>query len=202
MNNYTKSIDEVIHYLSKLPTIGRKSATKMALKILEMDDDYTIEFAKSLINMKKNTHHCKICGNLTEDEICNICADEKRDKSIITVVEDIQGVVSLEKTKVYKGTYHILNGLVTPREGITLDDLNVASLLDRIENGNVKEIVFAISQTIDGELTELYIVDLLKKFENLKISKIANGIPIGRSVDSYDELTFLKALEVRREIVY
>ena len=123
MNNYTKSIDEVIHYLSKLPSIGRKSATKMALKILEMDDDFTIEFAKSLINMKKNTHHCKICGNLTEDEICNICADEKRDKSIITIVEDMQGVISLEKTKVYKGTYHILNGLVTPREGITLDDL-------------------------------------------------------------------------------
>ena len=96
MNNYTKSIDEVIHYLSKLPSIGRKSATKMALKILEMDDDFTIEFAKSLINMKKNTHHCKICGNLTEDEICNICADEKRDKSIITIVEDMQGVISLD----------------------------------------------------------------------------------------------------------
>ena len=188
MNNYTKSIDEVIHYLSKLPSIGRKSATKMALKILEMDDDFTIEFAKSLINMKKNTHHCKICGNLTEDEICNICADEKRDKSIITVVEDMQGVISLEKTKVYKGTYHILNGLVTPREGITLDDLNVDSLLERIEKDNVKEVIFAISQTID--------------FKDLKISKIANGIPVGRSIDSYDELTFLKALEDRREIEY
>lgn len=202
MNNYTKSIDEVIHYLSKLPTIGRKSATKMALKILEMDDEYTIEFAKSLINMKKNTKQCKICGNLTEDEICNICKDDNRDKSIITIVEDIQGVVSLEKTKVYKGTYHILNGLVSPRDGINLDDLNVSSLLDRIEKGNIKEIIFAISQTIDGELTELYIIDLLKKFENLKISKIANGIPIGRSVDSYDELTFLKALEDRKVIEY
>ncbi len=152
--------------------------------------------------MKKNTHHCKIFGNLTEDEICNICADEKRDKSIITVVEDMQGVISLEKTKVYKGTYHILNGLVTPREGITLDDLNVNSLLERIEKDNVKEVIFAISQTIDGELTELYIVDLLKNFKNLKISKIANGIPVGRSIDSYDELTFLKALEDRREIEY
>ena len=159
-------------------------------------------FRSSLINMKKNTHHCKICGNLTEDEICNICADEKRDKSIITIVEDMQGVISLEKTKVYKGTYHILNGLVTLREGITLDDLNVDSLLDRIEKNNVKEVIFAISQTIDGELTELYIVDLLKKFKNLKISKIANGIPIGRSIDNYDELTFLKALEDRREIEY
>ena len=152
--------------------------------------------------MKKNTHHCKICGNLTEDEICNICADEKRDKSIITVVEDMQGVISLEKTKVYKGTYHILNGLVTPREGITLDDLNVDSLLERIEKDNVKEVIFAISQTIDGELTELYIVNLLKNFKDLKISKIANGIPVGRSIDSYDELTFLKALEDRREIEY
>lgn len=202
MNHYTKSIDEVIHYLSKLPTIGRKSATKMALKILEMDDDFAVDFAKSIINMKKNTHHCKICGNLTEEEICSICLDEKRDKSVITIVEDISGVVSLEKTKIYKGTYHILNGLVVPREGITLDDLNVASLLSRIENENIKEVIFAISQTIDGELTELYIVDLLKKFKDLKISKIANGIPIGRSVDNYDELTFIRALEDRKKIEY
>lgn len=202
MNHYTKSIDEVIHYLSKLPTIGRKSATKMALKILEMDDDFAVDFAKSIINMKKNTHHCKICGNLTEEEICSICLDEKRDKSVITIVEDISGVVSLEKTKIYKGTYHILNGLVVPREGITLDDLNVAALLSRIENENIKEVIFAISQTIDGELTELYIVDLLKKFKDLKISKIANGIPIGRSVDNYDELTFIRALEDRKKIEY
>lgn len=202
MNYYTKSIDEVIHYLSKLPTIGRKSATKMALKILEMDDDFVVDFAKSIINMKKNTHHCKICGNLTEDEICNICKDEKRDKSIITIVEDISGIVSLEKTKIYKGTYHVLNGLVVPREGITLDDLNIRSLISRIEKGDVKEVIFAISQTIDGELTELYIVDLLKSFKGLKISKIANGIPIGRSVENYDELTFIRALEDRKNIEY
>jgi hypothetical protein len=202
MNYYTNSIDEVIHYLSKLPTIGRKSATKMALKILEMDDEFVVNFAKSIINMKKNTHHCKICGNLTENEICNICSDEKRDKSTIAIVEDIFGIVSLEKTKIYKGMYHVLNGLVVPRDGITLDDLNVSSLISRIEKENVKEVIFAISQTIDGELTELYIIDLLKKFKNLKISKIANGIPIGRSVENYDELTFIRALEDRKEVEY
>jgi hypothetical protein len=202
MNYYTNSIDEVIHYLSKLPTIGRKSATKMALKILEMDDEFVVNFAKSIINMKKNTHHCKICGNLTENEICNICSDEKRDKSTIAIVEDIFGIVSLEKTKIYKGMYHVLNGLVVPRDGITLDDLNVSSLISRIEKENVKEVIFAISQTIDGELTELYIIDLLKKFKDLKISKIANGIPIGRSVENYDELTFIRALEDRKEVEY
>lgn len=202
MNYYTNSIDEVIHYLSKLPTIGRKSATKMALKILEMDDEFVVNFAKSIINMKKNTHHCKICGNLTENEICNICSDEKRDNSTITIVEDIFGIVSLEKTKIYKGMYHVLNGLVVPRDGITLDDLNVSSLISRIEKENVKEVIFAISQTIDGELTELYIIDLLKKFKDLKISKIANGIPIGRSVENYDELTFIRALEDRKEVEY
>lgn len=202
MNYYTNSIDEVIHYLSKLPTIGRKSATKMALKILEMDDEFVVNFAKSIINMKKNTHHCKICGNLTENEICNICSDERRDKSTIAIVEDIFGIVSLEKTKIYKGMYHVLNGLVVPRDGITLDDLNVSSLISRIEKENVKEVIFAISQTIDGELTELYIIDLLKKFKNLKISKIANGIPIGRSVENYDELTFIRALEDRKEVEY
>ncbi|KXB46569.1 hypothetical protein HMPREF3188_00644 [Tissierellia bacterium KA00581] len=202
MNYYTNSIDEVIHYLSKLPTIGRKSATKMALKILEMDDEFVVNFAKSIINMKKNTHHCKICGNLTENEICNICSDEKRDKSTIAIVEDIFGIVSLEKTKIYRGMYHVLNGLVVPRDGITLDDLNVSSLISRIEKENVKEVIFAISQTIDGELTELYIIDLLKKFKDLKISKIANGIPIGRSVENYDELTFIRALEDRKEVEY
>ena len=202
MNYYTNSIDEVIHYLSKLPTIGRKSATKMALKILEMDDEFVVNFAKSIINMKKNTHHCKICGNLTENEICNICSDEKRDNSTITIVEDIFGIVSLEKTKIYKGMYHVLNGLVVPRDGITLDDLNVSSLISRIEKENVKEVIFAISQTIDGELTELYIIDLLKKFKDLKSSKIANGIPIGRSVENYDELTFIRALEDRKEVEY
>jgi len=202
MNYYTKSIDEVVHYLSKLPTIGRKSAIKMALKILEMDDDFAVDFAKSIINMKKNTHHCRICGNLTEEEICSICSDEKRDNSIITIVEDISGVISLEKTKIYKGLYHVLNGLVVPREGITLDDLNVKSLISRIEKENIQEVIFAISQTMDGELTELYIVDLLKEFSNLKISKIANGIPIGRSVDNYDELTFIRALEDRKKIEY
>lgn len=202
MNTYTKSIDEVIYYLSKLPTIGRKSASKMALKILQMDDDFVVDFAKSIINMKKNTHNCKICGNLTEDEVCNICKDEKRDKSIIAVVEDVFALVSLEKTRIYNGTYHLLNGLVVPRDGITLDDLNVASLISRIEKENIKEVIFAISQTIDGELTELYIIDLLKNFKNLKISKIANGIPIGRSVENYDELTFIRALEDRKEIEY
>ena len=202
MKYYTESIDEVVHHLSKLPTIGRKSATKMALKILEMDDDFVVSFAKSLINMKKNTHNCSICGNLTEDDVCSICSDERRDKSVITVVEDILGVVSLEKTGIYKGTYHVLNGLVIPREGITLDDLNVASLISRVKNTDVKEIIFAVSQTIDGELTELYIIDLLKNIKKLKISKIANGIPIGRSVENYDELTFIRALEDRKEIEY
>lgn len=127
---------------------------------------------------------------------------KKRDKSTIAIVEDIFGIVSLEKTKIYKGMYHVLNGLVVPRDGITLDDLNVSSLISRIEKENVKEVIFAISQTIDGELTELYIIDLLKKFKNLKISKIANGIPIGRSVENYDELTFIRALEDRKEVEY
>ena len=160
MNNYTKSIDEVIHHLSKLPIIGRKSATKMALKILEMDDSFAVDLAKSIVNMKKNTHYCSLCGNLTEDDVCSICSNEKRDSSTITVVEDISGIISLEKTKIYKGMYHVLNGLVTPRDGITLDDLNVSSLISRVEKGNVKEVIFAISQTVDGELTEIYIVDL------------------------------------------
>ena len=125
MNNYTKSIDEVIHYLSKLPSIGRKSATKMALKILEMDDDFTIEFAKSLINMKKNTHHCKICGNLSENEICEICENEKRDREVICVVEGVRDVIAFEKSETYNGLYHVLGGKIDPLNGVTIEDLNL-----------------------------------------------------------------------------
>lgn len=202
MNYYTDSLDRLIHCLSKLPTIGRKSATKMALKILEMDEEFAKEFANSILSVKTNVKSCKICGNLTEGEICSICSDEKRDKQTITVVEDIQGVINLEKTGIYRGLYHVLGGLVIPRDGITLDNLNVKNLFYRIEKDDVKEVIFAISQTIDGELTEIYLIDLLKEFRDLKISKIANGIPIGHSVDNYDELTFLRALEDRKEINY
>lgn len=202
MNYYTDSLDRLIHCLSKLPTIGRKSATKMALKILEMDEEFAKEFANSILAVKNNVKACKNCGNLTEGEICSICSDEKRDNQIITVVEDIQGVINLEKTGVYKGLYHVLGGLVVPREGVTLDNLNIKNLFYRIEKYDVKEVIFAISQTIDGELTEIYLIDLLKEFKDLKISKIANGIPIGHSMDNYDELTFLRALEDRKEINY
>lgn len=202
MNHYTESLDRLIHCLSKLPTIGRKSATKMALKILEMDEEFAKEFSQSILDVKNNVRPCKNCGNFTENEICSICSNDKRDRSIITIVEDIQGVISLEKTGIYKGLYHVLGGLVVPREGITLDNLNIKSLFERIERDNVKEVILAISQTIDGELTEIYIIDLLKEFKNLKISKIASGIPVGHSVDSYDELTFLRALEDRKEIDY
>lgn len=202
MNYYTESLDKLIHCLSKLPTIGRKSATKMALKILEMDGDFAETFAKSILDVKNKVKPCKNCGNFTEEEFCSICSNEKRDRQTITIVEDIQGVINLEKTGVYKGMYHVLGGLVIPREGVTLDNLNIKSLFERIERDNVKEVIFAISQTIDGELTEIYLIDLLKEFSDLKISKIANGIPIGHSVDNYDELTFLRALEDRKEINY
>lgn len=200
MNHYTESLDRLIHSLSKLPTIGRKSAVKMALKILEMDEFFTDELAKSIVDVKKNVKHCKNCGNLTESETCSICADEKRDNRTITVVEDVTALINLEKTGIYNGTYHILGGLVIPREGISLDDLNVKSLFKRIERDNVKEVIFAINQTIDGELTEIYLIDLLKEFKDLKISKIANGIPVGYNIDNYNELTFLRALENRKEI--
>ena len=195
MNNYTKSIDEVIHYLSKLPTIGRKSATKMALKILEMDDDYTIEFAKSLINMKKNTHHCKICGNLSENEICEICENEKRDREVICVVEGVRDVIAFEKSETYNGLYHVLGGKIDPLNGVTIEDLNLRNLLDRID-GSVKEVILALNPDLEGETTSLYLTKFLKA-KDVKISKIASGIPMGGNIEYTDMATLGRSLEGR-----
>ena len=195
MNNYTKSMDEVIHYLSKLPSIGRKSATKMALKILEMDDDYTIEFAKSLINMKKNTHHCKICGNLSENEICEICENEKRDREVICVVEGVRDVIAFEKSETYNGLYHVLGGKIDPLNGVTIEDLNLRNLLDRID-GSVKEVILALNPDLEGETTSLYLTKFLKA-KDIKISTIASGIPMGGNIEYTDMATLGRSLEGR-----
>lgn len=196
---YPKPIENLIVELSSLPTIGRKSAKRLAFKIIEMDDEKVQRLADALLNVKSEIHHCKVCGNLTDGEICNICSDESRDKTVIVVVEDSSSIVSLEKTREYKGQYHVLNGLMSPRSNIGPEDLNIETLISRVKEGEVEEVILSLSPTVDGDLTINFLSELIKP-TGVKVSKIANGVPIGVSLEYFDEMSIYKALEDRREI--
>ncbi|HHX69763.1 MAG: recombination mediator RecR [Miniphocaeibacter sp.] len=196
---YPKPIENLIVELASLPTIGRKSAKRLAFKIIEMDDEKVNRLVDALINVKKEIHHCKICGNLTDKEICHICSDESRDKSVIVVVEDSSSIISLEKAREYKGQYHVLNGLISPRENISPEDLNIESLIKRVKDGGIDEVILSLSPTVDGDLTINFLSEIIKPL-GVKVTKIANGVPIGVSLEYFDEMSIYKALEDRREI--
>lgn len=196
---YPKPIENLIVELASLPTIGRKSAKRLAFKIIEMDDEKVNRLVDALINVKKEIRHCKICGNLTDKEICHICSDESRDKSVIVVVEDSSSIISLEKAREYKGQYHVLNGLISPRENISPEDLNIESLIKRVKDGGIDEVILSLSPTVDGDLTINFLSEIIKPL-GVKVTKIANGVPIGVSLEYFDEMSIYKALEDRREI--
>lgn len=196
---YPKPIENLIVELASLPTIGRKSAKRLAFKIIEMDDEKVNRLVNALINVKKEIHHCKICGNLTDKEICDICSDESRDKSVIVVVEDSSNIISLEKAREYKGQYHVLNGLISPRENISPEDLNIESLIKRVKDGGIDEVILSLSPTVDGDLTINFLSEIIKPL-GVKVTKIANGVPLGVSLEYFDEMSIYKALEDRREI--
>ncbi|MDO5017682.1 MAG: recombination mediator RecR [Lagierella massiliensis] len=196
---YPKSLEELILKLSSLPTIGRKSARRLAFKIVEMDEKEVAELAQALINVKENISECKICGNITDHEICDICSDELRDKSTIIVVEDSSNIISLEKAREYKGLYHVLGGLASPRNEVGPEDLNIDSLVKRVKSEDIKEVILSLSSTTDGEFTSSLITEILRPF-GIKISKIAQGIPIGVSLNYFDEMSIYRAIEERREI--
>ncbi|QQK08312.1 recombination mediator RecR [Miniphocaeibacter halophilus] len=196
---YPRPIENLIVELASLPTIGRKSAKRLAFKIIEMDDEKVNRLVNALINVKKEIHHCKICGNLTDKEICDICSDESRDKSTIVVVEDSSNIISLEKAREYKGQYHVLNGLISPRENISPEDLNIESLIERVKDGGIDEVILSLSPTVDGDLTINFLSEIIKPL-GVKVTKIANGVPLGVSLEYFDEMSIYKALEDRREI--
>ncbi|MDO5755413.1 MAG: recombination mediator RecR [Tissierellia bacterium] len=196
---YPKSMERLIHHLSKLPTIGRKSAQRLAYRLLEMDDSFVEELASSIVEVKEKIHPCDNCGNLTDEKICSICQDPQRDPSIITVVEDSQAVISIEKTKSYHGEYHVLGGLLSPRDNISFEDLNIDSLLRRKEDPELKEVILALSPTTDGDMTANFIAELLKD-RDITVSRIAKGIPIGANLDSFDETSLYMAIQERRKI--
>jgi len=199
MDYYALPIANLIEQLSKLPGIGRKTAQRLALYILEMDNIEAEMLANSIKEAKEKIHYCKICYNLTDEEICSICNDSRRDRSVICVVEGAKDVIAMEKTKEYKGLYHVLHGVISPMESVGPNDIKIRELLDRLKDGEVKEVIIATNPTVEGEATALYIAKLLKPLD-IKATRIAYGIPVGGDLEYYDEITLSKAMENRREL--
>ena len=199
MKEYPESIEELIENLRKLPSVGRKSAQRMALHVVNMDKNNIESIIKAFQDVKDKIKKCQICGNFTEDSICQICRDDSRDKSTICVVEDVTNLITIEKSNSFNGTYHVLNGLINPGAAISNDTSDIDRLVDRIKNDDIKELIFAISPTLEGETTMLFIRELVKN-KDIKITRIASGIPIGGNLEYFDELTLSKALEDRRDL--
>lgn len=196
MFSYPQSLESLIEELRKLPSVGRKSAQRLALHIVNMKDDKIDNLIQALAMVKEKIHPCKICGNLTEDDICSICQDDQRDPSVLCVVEDVTNLLTIEKSESFRGYYHVLDGLISPSGKSMPDDIGVDKFLERLRDDRIKEIIFAISPTIDGETTMLFLKELIKKTD-IKVSRIASGIPVGGNLEYYDELTLTKALTER-----
>lgn len=199
MNNYPTTIKNLINCFKKLPGIGEKNAERLALSILNMNDEDVSLFSNSLLDMKKKIKRCSICNYYSESDICSICSDKNRDESIICVVETPKNVALFEKMGSYNGLYHVLDGLISPLDGINPEDININELLERIKNNKVKEVIIAVKPTIEGETTSLYISKILQGL-GVKITKIAHGIPLGTDMEYIDTLTLELAIADRSEI--
>lgn len=196
---YPKTILNLIECFKKLPGVGEKSAERMALACLNLDEETIKLFKTALENSKTKIKNCTRCGNLSEEEECDICKNKTRDTSTICVVEESKNIVLFEKIGSFTGRYHVLGGLISPLDGINPEDINISSLINRIEKEDIKEIILAVKPTIEGETTALYITKLLEN-KNVKITKIAHGIPMGADIDYIDPLTLEIALEERSQI--
>lgn len=197
--NYPRTILNLIECFKKFPGIGEKTAERLALATLNMDDDIVDLFSKSLKDSKTKIKKCSRCGSLTEDELCQICTDKTRDTSTLCVVEECKNVILFEKIGTFKGIYHVLGGLISPLEGINPEDIHIDKLINRIKDEHIKEVILAIRPSVEGETTALYIRKMLEGTD-VKISKIAHGIPMGADIDYIDPLTLEMAIEDRTTI--
>ncbi|KFZ42200.1 recombination protein RecR [Anoxybacillus flavithermus] len=196
---YPEPISKLIDSFMKLPGIGPKTAVRLAFFVLNMKEDVVLDFAKALVNAKRNLTYCSSCGHITDRDPCYICEDDKRDRSIICVVQDPKDVIAMEKMKEYNGLYHVLHGAISPMEGIGPEDIKIAELLRRLQDETVQEVILATNPNIEGEATAMYISRLLKP-TGVKITRIAHGLPVGGDLEYADEVTLSKALEGRREL--
>ena len=199
MSYYSPTIERLIESFEKLPSIGHKTATRLAFYMLNQSKEATDEFINSIIEAKKNLKYCSKCFNITDTDPCPICASPKRDQSTICVVEDVKDVVAMEKTHEFKGVYHVLHGSISPMNGIGPDDIKIKELLERLKDTDVKEIIIATNPRVEGEATAMYLSKLIKPI-GIKVTRIAHGIPVGGDLEYTDEVTLSKALEGRREL--
>lgn len=196
---YSKHISTLIEHFQKFPSIGPKSAQRMAFFLLKMPITEIEKFAETMIEAKKNTFACEVCFNMSSSNPCAICASTRRDKSMICVVAETKDLIAIEKTNEFKSQYHVLQGLISPIDGIGAEDIRVRELLHRVTQDDVKEVILALNPSIEGEATSLYLTKLLKPF-GIKISRIAFGLPVGADLEYADEITLAKAIEGRREL--
>lgn len=196
---YPKKLENIIEYYKKLPGIGEKSAERLALATLELTTEQIEDFSSSLVEAKKNLKPCRVCGHLTDKDICYICDDEERNKNIICVIEDYKSVFTFEKVGNYVGTYHVLNGLISPTDGIGYEDINLSSLIERVEKLDKPELILALKSSIEGETTTLFIKKIFEG-KDVVISRLSYGIPMGADIDYIDVVTLNKALDDRKKI--
>ena len=200
MRQYPRALNKLINELGKLPGIGGKTAQRLAFHILSLSDYEAESLADAIVSAKKNLRYCSECGNLTDQDKCLICSDATRDRSVICVVETPQDVMAMERIREYRGLYHVLHGAISPAEGIGPNDINLKSLITRLQaSDEVKEIIIATNPNIEGEATAMYISRLIKP-AGIKVTRIAHGIPVGGDLEYADEVTLLKAIEGRREL--
>ena len=199
MSVYSPSIEKLIESFEKLPSIGHKTAVRLAFHILNSSNEEIEEFISAIRNAKQNLKYCSKCYNISDTDPCTICSNPKRDESIICVVEDVRDIIAMERTHEFKGVYHVLHGSISPMNGIGPDDIKIKELLARLMDGSVKEVILATNPRVEGEATAMYLSKLIKPL-GIKVTRIAHGIPVGGDLEYTDEITLTKALEGRREI--
>ena len=197
MDIFIEPIGKLINEFSKLPGVGKKTAQRYAYKIIGMTDAEAKAFSEAIVNCKKRVRYCKICGNFTEEEICDIC--KQRDKSTICVVKEPKDVIAMEKLHEFKGVYHVLHGVISPMDGVGPNDIRIKELLSRVNDGDVKEVIMATNPDVEGEATAMYIAKLLKPLD-ITVTRLAHGIPIGSELEYTDEVTLSRALSERKRI--
>lgn len=197
MQVFIEPIGRLINEFSKLPGVGKKSAQRYAYKIIGMTESEAQEFAAAILNVKKKVKYCKICGNFTEEEVCDIC--KERDGKIICVVKEPKDVIALEKLREFKGVYHVLHGVINPMEGIGPNDIRLRELLARVGEGGVEEVILATNPDVEGDATALYIAKILKPL-GVKVTRLAHGIPIGSEIEYTDDVTLSRAFTERKEV--
>ena len=197
MEVFIEPIGRLMNEFSKLPGVGKKTAQRYAYRIIDMSEGEARAFADAIVNAKRKVHYCKVCGNFTEEDVCDVC--KTRDKSIVCVVKEPKDVIALEKLHEFKGVYHVLHGVIDPMNGVSPNDIRIKELLARVNGGDVKEVIMATNPDVEGEATAMYIAKILKPL-GVKVTRIAHGVPIGLELEYTDEVTLSRALLDRKEI--